>query len=305
MSFNPLLYLLCLVRLVPYISALHVATRDSAEYKTLIVQTTGNVTRVTFNHPPINLVDAPLLSDLLTFLTSIQPSNRTTPPPKVVIFDSANPDYFLGPIDITALQEPLTPAKTALTETYVTVLDLFSSITSTVFIAEVNGRAFGAGQEMSVQMDMRFAGPNARTGSFENAIGVVAGGGGQLFLATLMNRALALEYLLASKTFDGPTGKALGLFNNYWDSAAELKSQVDALAARIGLFPAGGLNETKAALSFRNPTPELLSADVVAFGALDVQPEVQAKIGKFLDLDKQTNTAFDLGLTDSVLDLYE
>ena len=154
-------------------------------------------------------------------------------------------------------------------------------------------------------MDMRFAGPNARTGSFENGIGVVAGAGGQLFLATLMNRGLALEYLLAAKTFDGPTGKALGLFNNYWDSAAELTSQVDALAARIGLFPAGGLNETKAALSFRNPTPELLSTDVVAFAALDEEAEVQAKIGEFLALDNQTRTAFALGLTDSVLELYE
>ena len=153
-------------------------------------------------------------------------------------------------------------------------------------------------------MDIRFAGPNARTGSFENGLGVVAGAGGQLFLATQKNPRIALEYLLAAKTFDGPTGKALGLFNNYWDSAAELTSQVDALAARIGLFPAGGLNETKAALSFRNPAPGLLSADVTAFAALNVQPEVQTKIGEFLALDNQTRTGFDLGLTDSVEKLY-
>ena len=120
-----------------------------------------------------------------------------------------------------------------------------------------------------------------------------------------MNRALALEYLLAAKTFDGPTGKALGLFNNYWDSAAELTSQVDALAARIGLFPAGGLNETKAALSFRNPTLEQLNADVAAFAALNEQAGTQAKLSEFLALDNQTRTPFDLGLTDSVLELYK
>ena len=243
MIFSPLLCIFSIFCLFPRLSASQIAVDASTQDSTLIVRTTGNVTRMTFDHPPINLIDAFLLYDFLTFLTFLQPSDRTTPLPKVVIFDSANPDYFLGHLDITALQEPLTRTKTTLTQTYVTILNLYNSITLTVFIAEINGRAFGAGQEMSVQMDMRFAGLNARMGSFKNGVGVVAGAGAQLFLVALMNCGLTLKYLLAAKIFDGPTGKAFGLFNNYWDSAAKLTSQVDALAARIGLFPTSGLNE--------------------------------------------------------------
>ncbi|PQE12499.1 enoyl- hydratase protein [Rutstroemia sp. NJR-2017a BBW] len=262
-----------------------------ARHGTLQFKKNGNVTRVTFNHPPINLVDSFLVSDLFDFLSDLIPSNRTTPPPKVVVFDSANPDYFLGHIDVSSIQQPLTPEKEAFTLQYIAVANLFNSITSTIFIAEMNGRAFGAGQELTVQMDMRFAGPNARAGSFENALGLVAGGGGQLFLGTLMNRGLALEYLLAAKTFDGPTGKALGLFNNYYGTAKELRNAVDALTARIGIFPAAGLNETKSALSFRNPTADQLNADVIGFYELDPLPAEQ----------ENTNTTFELGLTDSAL----
>ncbi|OKL59052.1 hypothetical protein UA08_05972 [Talaromyces atroroseus] len=276
-----------------------------ARYGTLEFQQNANVTRVTFNHPPINLVDQYLTSDLLDFLVSLQPANRTTPPPKVVIFDSANPDFFLGHIDITSIQQPETPAKEALTENYIAVANLFNSITSTIFIAEINGRAFGAGQELSVQMDMRFAGPNASAGSFENGLGLVAGGGGQLFLATLLNRGQALEYLLGIKAFDGPTGTALGLFNNHYATADELREAVDALASRIGLFPAAGLNETKSALSFRNPTAAQLDADVIGFYELDGLPVEQANVNEVLYLShNQTLSPFELGLPYSVLELY-
>lgn len=298
-----LLVVLCVLAVA---GAVLPAPPSPAKYGTLSFNQTGNVTRVTFDHPPINLVDAELTSDLLDFLNDLIPTNRTTPPPKVVIFDSANPDFFLGHIDVRSIQLPITEADTAFTINYLAVANLFNSITSTIFIAEINGEAFGAGQELTVQMDMRFAGPNTRTGSFENALGLVAGGGGQLFLGTLLNRGLALEYLLAVKTFDGPTGTRLGLFNNDFDTAEDQRTYVDALAARIGLFPANGLNETKAALSFRNPTLEALNTDVEGFYGLDGLAAQQANVAKLIALsDNQTKTPFELGLGESILELYQ
>ena len=143
------------------------------------------------------------------------------------VFDSANPDYFLGHIDLNNIRLPITPAKLAATTNYLDITHLLQNITSTVFIAEVNGRAFGAGQELMVQIDMRFAGPDARTGSFENGLSLTAGGGGQLFLGPLINKGRALEYLLSAKTFDGPVGAALGLFNDYYSSKDTLTAAVD------------------------------------------------------------------------------
>lgn len=296
---------LLVLALVAFASAALQSPSSSPKYKTLEIKEVANVTRVTFNHPPINLVDWELCSDLLDFLQSIQPGNRTTPPPKVVVFDSALPDFFLGHIDIKSIQQPITDEKTALTIKYVTIANLFNSITSTIFIAEINGRAFGAGQELSVQMDMRFAGPKASTGSFENALGLVAGGGGQLFLASLMNRGQALEYLLGTKAFDGPTGTRLGLFNNHYHSARDLRKAVDELSSKIGLFPATGLNETKAALSYRNPTAAALSDDVTNFYKLDQLEVQQRNVAEVIRRSKnQTHSPFELNLPDSTLELY-
>ncbi|CAM6111778.1 unnamed protein product [Calypogeia fissa] len=66
-------------------------TTTTSPHGTLSISTSGNVTTVTISHPPINLYDIYLASDLYRFLNSLNPMNRTTPPPKVVIFRSADP----------------------------------------------------------------------------------------------------------------------------------------------------------------------------------------------------------------------
>jgi hypothetical protein len=154
---------LCLVYLlvlygVPFTTSASLVSPTLSPYGTLSISTAGNITHVTILNPPINLFDASLSGDLYAFLSSLDPSNRTTPPPKVVIFRSADPDFFIAHIDLNALLLPSTPQKTALLNQYVAVLRLLQSLTTTTFIAQVNGEAFAAGNELLVQMDMRFAG---------------------------------------------------------------------------------------------------------------------------------------------------
>ncbi len=224
-----------------------------SRHGTLTFQQSGHITRATFDNGPINLVDCNLIDDFLDFLLSLKPDNRTTPSPKVVIFDSANPNFFLGHIDLQLATTPLTPAKYLIVQNYIAITRLMQNITSTIFVAEINGRAFGAGQEFAIQMDMRFVGPQARTGSFEDAIGLTAGVGAQTILGSLIGKGRALEYVLAAKTFDGPTGTALGLFSGYFNTAALLRAAVDELAQRIALFPA--LASTKPRPSSATSTP--------------------------------------------------
>ena len=276
-----------------------------ARHRTISFQTEGNITCATFNNPPINLVSKDFTSDLFDFLTSLDPKNRTTPPPKVVIFDSDNPDFFLGYIDFNNLLTPSTPDKLAALAQYTTCCRLLQSLTSIAFIAEINGEAFGAGQELALQMDMRFAGPKARTGSIEDALGLVVGAGGQLFLGTLINKGRAFEYFLGAKAFDGPTGTALGLFNNHYLSAHELRKAVDELAGRIAQFPAQGLNETKFALNqLLNPSVEAEDSDVNAFSGLDENEEAQLILTEAIVAShNQTLSPFELELPGSLVNL--
>ena len=53
--------------------------------------------RVTFNHPPINLIDSVLIAELSELFIDVERNNG----PAVIVFDSADPDYFLAHYDIS------------------------------------------------------------------------------------------------------------------------------------------------------------------------------------------------------------
>jgi len=271
----------------------------TSKYGKLDFQHNGSVTRATFNNPPINLVDAYLVSDLFDFVQGLQPApNKTTP--KVVIFDSANPDWFLGHYDLNNILLPFTQAKNDIFNQIIACTRYILNTTTTAFIAEINGRAIGLGQELSIQMDMRFAGPNALASSFEDSIGLVAAAGGQPFLGPTIGKGRAMEYLLGAKSFDGPTGEKLGLFNTYYDTADELRSEVSALAERIALFPQHSINDTKVTLSLLNPTLQSLDDQLARFLPLMYLPEEQKTIAKFIEVsDNETGSQFELDLPES------
>ncbi|KAI1851226.1 hypothetical protein JX266_003301 [Neoarthrinium moseri] len=262
-----------------------------------------NITRATINNGPVNFVDRRFTDDLLDFLIPLETVTEDTP--KVVIFDSSNPNFWLGHIDMRTLKTPITDEKKQLGADYIKFTQLLQNITSTIFIAEIDGRAFGAGNEIAAQMDMRFVGPRARTGSFEEALGLVAGGGGQTYMGSILGKAKAMEYLLAAKSFTGPTGEALGIFNKYYDNSQALKNSVLELAQRIALFPRVALNQTKSVLSFLNPPNDAFQLDFEAFYDIEQGPVQQANIRRFIELSEdQTANHYEMGLGESVMALY-
>lgn len=272
-----------------------------SRYGKISFRNTGNssVTRATFNNPPINLVDKFVISDLFDFLRTLQPGpGKKTP--KVVIFDSAIPDWFLGHYDLHNIQLPFTDEKGIVFEQVVDCTRLILNTTSTIFIAEINGRSLGIGQELSLHMDMRFAGPKALASSFEESIGLAAAAGGQAFLGPTIGKGRAMEYLLGAKAFDGPTGERLGLFNTYYPTAKKLKAEVSALAERISWFPQHSINDTKVTLSALNPTIEELDAQLTRFIPLMYLPEEQETISKFLKLSgNESDSKFEFDLPES------
>ncbi|KAL7813518.1 hypothetical protein V8C44DRAFT_357340 [Trichoderma aethiopicum] len=98
--------------------------------------------RITISNPPINLCDANLITSFNTFINTLQDPKDTT---KVVVFTSANPEFWASTLYFTQLS---TPGPLLLT-------------TPVIFIGEVNGRAWGAGDEHLLRVDMRFASPEA------------------------------------------------------------------------------------------------------------------------------------------------
>src|SRR3981189_3988512 len=63
-------------------------------------RSTPSLWRVTFDNPPINLSDPVMIVALDDLLAEIEQDNRVA----VVVFDSADPDFFLAHYDIAADQ---------------------------------------------------------------------------------------------------------------------------------------------------------------------------------------------------------
>jgi enoyl-CoA hydratase/carnithine racemase len=178
--------------------------------------------RITFDHPPINTLTATTVEELAELVGLIEHDLDLN----VVVFDSANPDFYLAHYDT----EP-DSART-------TWLDLLIRLSRApvVSIASIRGRACGAGGEFVLACDMRFASrENASLGDFELETGVVPGGGPMAKLSRLVGRGRALEILLVGDDFDGPRAAQYGYVNRVIPDD-QLDDEVDEIASRLADF---------------------------------------------------------------------
>lgn len=83
-----------------------------------------------------------------------------------------------------------------------------------VTIGAVDGRARGAGNELLMGLDMRFATKyETLLGQIEVATGLIPGGGGSQHLPGLIGRGLAMEYILSGKDINAQDAERIGWIN--------------------------------------------------------------------------------------------
>ena len=83
-----------------------------------------------------------------------------------------------------------------------------------VTIAKIRGRARGAGSELALACDMRFAArENAILGQIEVGAGTLPGAGGVQHLARLLGRGRAMEAILGADDFDAELAERYGWIN--------------------------------------------------------------------------------------------
>jgi enoyl-CoA hydratase/carnithine racemase len=221
----------------------------SHDSKQLIIRhETPAIWRVTFNHPPINLVDHDTLQELHDLTSAIEASNEL----KVVVFDSADPDFFLAHWDITSVARPRpegTPAPSWID------ISLRLAHAPVVTIGLIRGRARGMGSEIPLGFDMRFASvERAIFGQPEVGVGLVPGGGSMERLSLLAGRARALEIVLGADDFDALTAERYGWINRALPDA-QLDAFVTNLARRLAAFDKLALGAAKQTLN-RHALPD-------------------------------------------------
>ena len=201
--------------------------------------------RVTFDHPPINTITATTVAELAEIVGLIEQDADLN----VVVFDSANPDFYLAHYDVAEdpSTTPALPQGPTGMPAWIDVLVRLSRA-PTVSIASIRGRARGAGSEFALACDLRFASrENTLLGQFEVAIGVVPGGGPMARLSRLVGRGRALEILLVADDVDGPRAELYGYVNRAIADSL-LDAEVDHIASRLARFDHEALARTKRCL---------------------------------------------------------
>lgn len=270
---------------------------------TLRVVEDGPVARVTFDHAPINLFDPAMIEDLRALVTRL----AARPDLGVVVFDSADPDFFVGHADLNLFLDPVEsvpPKPTRLTALQQLFEDLRALPQAT--IAVVAGRTSGAGPEIVTSCDMAFAVRGAAVFShLEVALGLLPGATGTQRLPKLLGRSRALEVILGCDEFDADLAASYGLVNRALD-AAEAGPFVARLVGRLATFAPAAIAQAKSAVAAAElPTPLGLLEEAHAANHLLVGGEAQRRMRRFLDLGGQRPEFERHGLAEALTRLAE
>lgn len=218
-------------------------------YTTLRVIHEAGIVRVTLDNPPVNVLDVALMADLRRLLAALRDDRSA----RVIVFDSANPEFFVAHVDMSLVDAPdaFDRFEAGLPDGVNVFQGLGELLRSQpqVTIVKLAGIARGGGAELVAAADMTFAATeSAGLGQIEALMGIVPGGGGTQYVAGRVGRHRALEIVLGADLFDAETAERYGWVNRAL-AAAELDGFVDRLARHVADLPDGVIGAAKRAVA--------------------------------------------------------
>jgi len=255
-----------------------------------VTEVTPAYWRITFDYPPFNVADGTMFEALQGLLARMDADSML----RVVVFESANRDFYLSHFDLTG---KLGNVMTAVGPSGLPILeDTFVRLTKSpvVSVAKVRGCVRGVCSEFVLACDMRFASrENTRLGQPEVGVGLHPGGGGTERLPHLVGRGRALEIILAANDFDGDSAERYGYVNRALPDA-ELDAFVDTLARRIASFDRRALSAAKTLVNRVSlPSADRLLDGLTSFQAALMWTEAQRRIEALLKRGLQQDSDFE------------
>lgn len=257
------------------------------DYNLINVEIDGKVAFATISNPPVNVITLPLLAEL----EALSHELKADPDLLVVVFKSADPDFFLAHFDVAAIvdrptdtpvrRDPQVKAYHAMCERYRTM--------DKVIIAQIEGRVGGGGSELAASFDMRF-GVRGKTkiNQMEVPLGILPGGSGTQRLPRLMGRGRAMEVILAGDDLDAETAERWGYLNRIYEPGA-IGPAVEKLAMRIASFPAEAVRLAKESVNQSDrPLMEGLAEEAYLFDQTLRTDGAKRNMRKFLEIGGQT-----------------
>src|SRR5258706_13569284 len=242
----------------------------------------------------MNLLDLALMTDLERLGRELEADTET----RAVVFQSANPDYFIAHADVGLIQRlpSEVPSKSEELSFFHQMVERYRTLPCAT-IGAIEGRARGGGSEFLLSLDMRFGAiGRCMVSQPEVALGILPGGSGTQRLPRLIGRGRALEAILGCADFDAELAERYGWINRALP-ASELRPFVAALAQRIASFPREAIALAKRAVDAADTTVrEGPLEEAHLFGRTLAIPAARARMDAFIASGSQSPEAeLDLG----------
>jgi enoyl-CoA hydratase/carnithine racemase len=277
------------------------------------IERRGRVVLATLDNPPHALISAPMVAELLALVETAE----NDPGVGAVVLTGSHPDRFIAHYDIAELQRlaasapklsagvaeaavrcvevagtvpgatsllRLTPAKgiVQLKELQRPLIKMGQS--GVVYIAALNGEAFGNGCEVALACDIRLMSDQAGgIGQPELLLGFPPGAGGTQRLARLIGRARALEMVLEGRPISPEEAERIGLVHRVVP-ADRLLDEAMTVATRLARRSKGAVALAKRAILEGGSLPldEGLRMEQAAFVACLPRSEAAAAMAAYV-----------------------
>jgi cyclohexa-1,5-dienecarbonyl-CoA hydratase len=179
------------------------STSVASKLSRLMLEIASPIARITLHHPPLNVIDIPMMEELAHSLSEIEGQ----PDISVVVLSGSGKAFSVG-VDVAAH----TPDKVEemLTKFHSVIRALVA--TKKVTIAAVHGHCLGGGAELAMMCDIVYTTESAQWGFPEIKLGCyppVA----CTALAALVGQKRAAELILTGRTIAGKEAAEIGLAN--------------------------------------------------------------------------------------------
>jgi len=246
--------------------------------------------RIVFDYPPFNIVDATLYQALQGLLARMDAS----PSLRVVVFESANPEFFLAHFDLTGKTGNIT---TAVGPSGLPILiDTFVRITRSpvASIAKIRGCVRGSAVNSCSPAICVLR--HARTRCWANRkseSGCIPAAAVPSASRHWSVAAAALEIVLGANDFDGDTAAQYGYVNRALPDE-ELDGFVDALARRIATFDGRAIAAAKRLINQVSlPSADNLLSALNSFQSALSWPETLQRVEALLKQGLQQDRNFE------------
>ena len=260
---------------------------DAAQFTTFQTEQDGRVLYVTLNNPPVNALSVVMMSELRELLLALRENDSVA----VIIFDSANPEFFIAHVDMNiGDQMDILGQLASKAPEGVNVFQAVGELLRQqpqVTVVKLKGIARGGGAEFIAAADMTFAArETARIGQIEALMGIIPSGGGTQYLLERVGRNRALELVLTGDAVEADVAASYGWINRAIP-AADLDAFVDRLAHNIADLPEGVLAAAKRIFAPVTPLRGY-EQEEIEWGSLFGLPAARHLIGDSLERGAQT-----------------